>query len=155
MTDDSHRNVELARLRKAHFVARNWRGGELEIGEGDDDSFTPVELLLAAIGGCMAIDVDYITAKRSEAERFVVSIEADKIRDEQGNRLTDIVVTLDVGFPAGEAGDAADQVLASAVQRSRDRICTVARTVSVGTPVATRVVAHDDGAVGEQQEERR
>jgi putative redox protein len=148
MSEQAHRKVELTRLRKARFVARNDRGGELEFGEGDDDAFTPVELLLTAIAGCMAIDVDYITAKRAEAERFLVSIEADKIRDDQGNRLVDLLVALDVGFPLTEAGEAADQVLPSAVQRSRDKICTVGRTVAVGTPVETRVVGHDDGAAG-------
>jgi uncharacterized OsmC-like protein len=148
MSDSDRRNVELTRLRKARFVARNDRGGELEFGEGDDEAFTPVELLLTAIAGCMAIDVDYITAKRAEAERFLVSIGADKIRDDQGNRLVDIVVSLDVGFPMTEAGEAAEEVLPSAVQRSRDRICTVGRTVAVGTPVGTEVVGHDITAHG-------
>jgi putative redox protein len=149
MSDDhTHRNVELTRLRKARFVARNWRGGELEFGEGDDEAFTPVELLLTAIAGGMAIDVDYITAKRAEAERFLVSIGAEKIRDENGNRLTDIVVSLDVGFPLSEGGQAAEEVLPSAVQRSRDKICTVGRTVAVGTPTETRVVGHEDVAAG-------
>jgi uncharacterized OsmC-like protein len=155
MTEPHHRTVELTRLRKARFVARNRRGGELELGEGDDDAFTPVELLLAGIAGCMAMDVDYITAKRAEAERFLVSIGAEKIRDELGNRLTDILVDLDVGFPATEAGDAADGVLASAVQRSRDKICTVARTVSVGTPVATRVMGHSEASAGVPQPSAR
>lgn len=144
----THRNVELRRVRKARFVARNWRGGELELGEGDDEAFTPVELLLTAIAGCMAIDVDYITAKRAEAERFLVSIGAEKIRDEHGNRLTDIVLGLDVGFPGTEEGEAADAVLPSAVQRSRDKICTVGRTVAVGTPVETHVVGHEDAPAG-------
>jgi len=140
MTKENHREVELSRLRKARFVARNVRGGELEFGEGDDEAFTPVELLLTAIAGCSAIDVDYITAKRAEAGRFDVRITAEKIRDDQGNRLTDIVLSFDdVRFPDTEEGAAAEEVLPSAVQRSRDRICTVTRTVAVGTPVATEV----------------
>jgi putative redox protein len=140
MTDENHKEVELSRLRKARFLARNVRGGELEFGEGDDDAFTPVELLLTAIAGCSAIDVDYITAKRAEAGRLDVRITAEKIRDDQGNRLTDIVLRFeDVRFPDTEGGAAAAEVLPSAVQRSRDRICTVARTVIVGTPVATEV----------------
>ena len=140
MTDENHKEVELTRLRKARFLARNVRGGELEFGEGDDEAFTPVELLLTAIAGCSAIDVDYITAKRAEAGRLDVRITAEKIRDDQGNRLTDIVLHFeDVRFPDTEGGAAAEEVLPSAVQRSRDRICTVARTVIVGTPVATEV----------------
>jgi uncharacterized OsmC-like protein len=130
--DDGHREVQLRRLRKARFVATNARGGTLELGEGDDDAFTPVELLLAAIAGCTAIDVDYITAKRAEADSLEVQASGVKVRDEAGNRLEDLVVRL-----------AAGRVLPSAVQRSHDRICTVARTVIVGTPVDMGVVGQD------------
>jgi uncharacterized OsmC-like protein len=142
--DEDRRTVELSRLRKARFLARNVRGGFLEFGEGDDEAFSPVELLLAAIAGCTAIDVDYITAKRAEADRMDVQISAKKIRDDKGNRLTDIHIVFDVDFPETEGGEAADEKLPSAVQRSRDKICTVGRTVSVGAPVTTEVVGHED-----------
>ena len=139
MTEENSRGVELTRLRKARFLARNDRGGELEFGEGDDGAFSPVELLLAAIAGCTAIDVDYITAKRAEADSFVVTVDAQKIRDDQGNRLTDITIRFAVDFPDTEGGTAAREVLPSAVQRSHDRLCTVSRTVEVGTPVEVRI----------------
>jgi putative redox protein len=139
MNEENTRGVELTRLRKARFLARNERGGELEFGEGDDAAFSPVELLLAGIAGCTAIDVDYITAKRAEADSFVVGVEAKRIRDDQGNRLTDIVVRFAVEFPDSDGGAAAREVLPSAVQRSHDRLCTVSRTVEVGTPVAVRI----------------
>jgi uncharacterized OsmC-like protein len=145
MNDENHRQIELTRLRKARFLARNQRGGELEFGEGDDAAFSPVELLLAGIAGCTAIDVDYITAKRAEAESFTVAIGADKIRDEHGNRLTDIVVRFAVGFPDSEGGTAAREVLPAAVQRSHDRLCTVSRTVEVGTPVRVEIEGSEDG----------
>ena len=149
MTDENHKHVEMTRLRKARFLARNGRGGELEFGEGDDAAFTPVELLLTAIAGCSAIDVDYITAKRAEADTFVVTVDADKIRDDQGNRLTDIVVRFAVGFPDSEGGAAAREVMPSAVQRSHDRLCTVSRTVEVGTPVDVRIDAPIDAPEGD------
>ena len=44
-------------------------------------------------------------------------------------------------FPHGEADDAARAVLPEAVRRSHDRLCTVSRTVELGTPVVRRVVA--------------
>ena len=140
MTAENPRGVELTRLRKARFLARNPRGGELEFGEGDDEAFSPVELLLAAIAGCTAIDVDYLTAKRAEAESFTVSIGAEKIRDEHGNRLTDIRLRFDVSFPDTEGGAAARERLPSAVQRSHDRLCTVSRTVEVGAPVEVEIL---------------
>jgi putative redox protein len=129
------RTVELTRIGDHRYKATNWRGGVLPIGEGDDPDFTPVELLLASLAGCAAIDVDYITGKRSQPETFDVHVEGDKIRDEQGNHLTNLRVVFDVTFPAGEAGDAARAVLQSAIEKSRDRICTVSRTVALPSPV--------------------
>ena len=152
MTAENPRGVELTRLRKARFLARNPRGGELEFGEGDDEAFSPVELLLAAIAGCTAIDVDYITAKRAEADSMALSVTADKIRDEHGNRLTDIRIRFEATFPGTDGGAAAREVLPSAVQRSHDRLCTVSRTVEVGTPVAVEVIS---GQADEQEQEHR
>jgi len=69
-----------------------------------------------------------------------VQVRGDKVRDETGNRLEDLAVTIEIAFPEGEAGDAAREVLPSAVERSHDRLCTVSRTVERGTPVAVEVV---------------
>ena len=139
MTDaparDSYRYVDIAKIGDARYLATNRRGGVLPIGEGDDPDFTPVELLLAAIAACTAIDVEYITRKRATSESFSVRSEGDKVRDENGNHLTNLRLVLDVQFPEGEAGDAARAVLPDAIAKSRDRICTVARTVSLGSPV--------------------
>jgi len=132
---DALRWVDLTRIGEHRFKATNRRGGVLPIGEGDDPDFSPVELLLAAIAGCSAIDVDYITGKRSAPSSFDVHVQGDKVRDEDGNHLTNLRVVFDVTFPEGEAGDAARGVLQSAIEKSRDRICTVSRTVALPTPV--------------------
>ena len=132
---ESLRSVELTRIGEHRFKATNRRGGVLPIGEGADPDFTPVELLLAAVAGCAAIDVDYITGKRSAPESYDLHVEGHKVRDDEGNHLTNLRVVFDVTFPEGEAGDAARAVLQSAIERSRDRICTVSRTVSLPTPV--------------------
>ena len=59
--------AELARdpsQRRPHQIgehrwkATNSRGGGVSIGPGDDPDFTPVELLLAALAGCGATDLD-------------------------------------------------------------------------------------------------
>ena len=140
MSNDSTRSIEMTRLEKGSYRATNPRGGRLVLGHGDDDAFTPVELLLAAIAGCSAIDVDFITAKRAEPTRFAVRMSAEKIRDELGNRLTDLVLSFDVEFADDDAGRAAYDVLPRAVQQSHDRLCTVSRTVEIGTPIETRIV---------------
>lgn len=50
--------------RPGKFTVSNDRGARIGIGTGDAD-FTPVELLLAAIGGCTSIDVDILTSRRA------------------------------------------------------------------------------------------
>ncbi|HET8562146.1 MAG TPA: OsmC family protein [Marmoricola sp.] len=132
---DTFRTVELAKMGEGRYKATNRRGGVLPVGRGADPDFTPTELLLAAIAGCSAIDVDLITGKRAQADRFEVHASGEKVRDEQGNRLTGLRLVFDVVFPDGEAGDAARGVLQDAIEKSRDRLCTVSRTVAVGTPV--------------------
>ena len=100
----------------------------------------PVELLLTAIAGCTAIDVDILTSRRAEPDSFIVEADAEKVRDEKGrNLLTDITVTFRIRFPAGEGGDAARTLLPDAVQRSHERLCTVSRTVELGTAVTPRI----------------
>ena len=89
----------------------------------------------------MAIDVDYITAKRAEADRLDVDDRAArKIRDDLGNRMVDLLLEIEAAFPDGEGGDAAREVLARRRRpSSRDRLCTVSRTVTVGSPWRPRV----------------
>jgi uncharacterized OsmC-like protein len=132
---DDSRSVALTRIGTHRFKATNARGGVLPIGDGGDPDFTPVELLLAAIAGCAALDVDYITLKRSEPISFDVHVEGDKVRDDGGNHMTNLKVVFDVTFPGDEGGDAARGVLQSAIEKSRDRICTVSRTVALPSPV--------------------
>jgi uncharacterized OsmC-like protein len=144
MDGSSERKVELVRADKGVYDAVNPRGGRLRVSTGDDADFSPVELLLVAIAGCTAADVDFITAKRAEPEEFVVRVRADKVRGESGNRLEDVRVTFDVRFPDDEGGEAAREVLPEAVRRSHDRLCTVSRTVELGTPIEVVV----EGPVG-------
>ncbi len=129
------RSVELTRIGQGRYKATNRRGGVLPIGSGEDPDFTPVELLLAAIAGCSAIDVDLITGKRATPTSFDVRAEGDKIRDDDGNHLVNLKLVFDVVFPQDEAGDAARGVLQRAIEQSRDRLCTVSRTVALPSPV--------------------
>ena len=53
--------------------------------------------------------------------------------------MTDLTVEMRATFPAGQGGDAARAVLPDALRKSHDRLCTVSRTVEVGTPVTSRL----------------
>jgi putative redox protein len=134
---DSSRSVRIDRVSTGKYVVTNERGGTLPVG-GDD--FTPVELLLAAIGSCTAIDTDTVTSRRAEPTGFTVTVRGDKVSDRQeGNRMTNLSVTFDVTFPEGPEGDEARALLPRTVRLSHDKLCTVSRTVELGTEVRTTI----------------
>ncbi|GAA2029640.1 hypothetical protein GCM10009740_19130 [Terrabacter terrae] len=132
------RRVTLTRDGVGRYTVHNDRGGSITTSSGTDE-LSPVELLLAGIAGCTAVDVDTVTTRRAEPEQFEVEVTADKVRDEHGNHLQDIEVRFRVRFPAGEGGDAAREMLPKLVQRSHDEWCTVSRTVELGQKVTTTI----------------
>ena len=137
MTEDAARSVRIERTSIGKYVVHNVRGGAISVGTGQDDCFTPVELLLAALGGCTAADVDFITSRRAEPTRFVVEVTGDKVRDDAGgNRMQNLAVVFTATFPAGADGDRAREALPRSMRQSHDRLCTVSRTVELGTPVS-------------------
>jgi len=138
-TDSAHRSVTVHRVASGVFTASNSRDGRITFGTGGNADFTPTELLLAAIGGCTAIDVDILTSRRAEPDSFEIEVGAEKVRDDQGNRLAGIVISYRITFPAGEAGEAARAILPDVIAKSHERLCTVGRTVEIGTPVTTRI----------------
>jgi putative redox protein len=140
MTEDTRRQVTISRVAGSEYVVANERGGQITIGSSGGTDFTPVELLLVAIGACTAIDVDILTSRRAEPDSFTVEVGAEKLRDERGrNYLADITVTFRIQFPEGEGGDKARALLPDAVRRSHESLCTVSRTVELGTPVTARI----------------
>ncbi|MEY9842573.1 putative redox protein [Streptacidiphilus sp. EB103A] len=143
MTDNTLRSVTIERTSTGHFTATNARGGTVSFGTGSGPDggtdFTPVELLLAAIGGCTAADVDVATSRHAEPDGFTVTVTGNKISDELGNRMTDLAVAFSIALPDGEPGDRARAILPRAVKTSHDRLCTVSRTVEIGTHVTATV----------------
>jgi uncharacterized OsmC-like protein len=136
MDDQTLRYLDLSLAPDGRYQVTNRRGGVLPIGSGGEGpDFTPVELFLAAMAGCGAIDVGLITGKRARAESFNVRAEGHKIRDEQGNRMVGLKLTFDVTFPDGEDGDRARDFLPRAMEQTRDRLCTVGRTVQLGEQI--------------------
>jgi len=138
-TETTQRSITVERVAAGRFAAVNERGGKIVFGTGGTEDFTPVELLLAALGGCTGIDVDILTSRRAEPESFEIEVGADKVRDDGGNRLTNVEITYRISFPPGADGDKARAILPDAVRQSNNRLCSVGRTVEMPTPITTRV----------------
>lgn len=128
------RFIDLARTSQGSYTVTNRRGGTINLGVGEDPDFTPVELLLAAIAGCSAVDVDFLTSRRSEPEEFTVKAKADKMSSpSEGGFMENMHVEFTVRFGDGEDADKAREILPATITKSRDRLCTVSRTVARGT----------------------
>ncbi|MBD2898006.1 OsmC family protein [Actinomadura nitritigenes] len=104
------------------FQAVNGRGARVAIGDGDTEgAFTPVELLLAALGGCELVTVEPLTAQRGHRmARLAATVQAEKV---ETSRLGTITVTYDVELPEGD--DKAEDVLKAVAKRVHERYCTV------------------------------
>ncbi len=139
-TGTGHRSVSLTRIEKGLYEVRNSRGGVIRCGGGGDtEDFTPVELFLTAMAACGGSDVDWMTSRLAEPEVYELVAQGVKTKDDGGNYLEDILVTLRARFPEGPDGDKARERLPSAMARSHDRLCTVTQTVTRGTPVEVRL----------------
>ena len=131
----SPRSVTLTRDSLGVYTAANAEGATLQFGRGEG-LLGPVELLLAAVAGCSSIDVDHMTTRRAEPDRFEVTASADHVHDsDEGNILQNIRVLFDLAFPIGEDGDKARARIASALAISHDKECTVSRTIEAPTSV--------------------
>ena len=137
-TGPGHRSISMGRSGSGTYLVTNARGGTISIGSGESDDFTPVELLLTAIAGCSAVDVDFITSRLAEPTAFTVTAGGEKLRDELGNHMGEIEVSFRVRFPDGDEGDRARERLPRAIAQSHDRLCTVSRSVQLGTPIHMR-----------------
>ncbi|MBN6053886.1 OsmC family protein [Nonomuraea sp. RK-328] len=123
-------NVRVERTDDGGFRATNARGAEVRMGGGDEDGvFTPVELLLAAVGGCNIVTVEPLTAQRGHRlVRLAMTVEAEKV---QPNLLGPLTITYDVELPSEEAGE----VYRAVAERVHEKYCTVSRSLQEGTEV--------------------
>jgi len=137
MTNDSKRTVTMTRESEGVYVATNAAGDSLTFGQGVG-MLSPVELLLAAIAGCSSIDVDAMTSRRSEPQKFNVTATADKVSKDGASILENIAIEWDLLFPEGADGDKARARVSAALKSSKEKTCTVSRTVEAGVPVEFR-----------------
>ncbi|GAA4571033.1 OsmC family protein [Planotetraspora kaengkrachanensis] len=110
------------------FVARNDRGAEITIGTSEG-VFSPLELLLAAVGGCNIMTVEPLTAQRGHRlVRLAVDVTSEKAAP---TLLESVTVTYDVEPPSEESRE----VFEAVAQRVHERHCIVSRSLERGTEV--------------------
>ncbi len=121
--------IEVNRLNAPfHFVAMNENGCTLEMdsllsGESPK-GLTPMQLLLAAAGGCSGIDiVDILTKQRLKVEDLKISID--------GERQKEVVPALfeKIHLHFKIYGDIPHEKAERAVNLSMEKYCSVAKTL--------------------------
>lgn len=127
--------VEVRRSGQQSFTATNGRGGRVAIGvDGAPDSFTPGELLLAAIAGCSAVTSENLVTRRL-GESAEVTVHADRSKDPADpHRFSEVRVSFDVDLSVLENVDDREKLI-GLVRRAIEQQCTVSRSVEQGTPI--------------------
>lgn len=111
------------------YLARNADGVTIEFGV--EGTFSSVELLLAALGGCNIVTVEPLTAKRGHRlAKLAATASAEKVKP---NQLGPITLAYDVELPPGD--DEAGEVFHQVAERVHERHCTVTGTLEASTPV--------------------
>ncbi len=116
--------------------ALNTRGGELPIGTGwEGSTFNPIEMLLAAIGGCAAIDFTTVLARRGHPLAGLdIEVRGRRASDER-------LEAVEVRYALPEGSDVDEEDIEVARRLTADVLCTVSRTVQHSSPVEYLVVA--------------
>ncbi len=123
--------ITLSRQNDAvHFIAKNEQDtvmhidGSPEIG-GENKGFRPMQMLLAALGGCSSIDVVSILKKQRQVlEAFDIEIDGEREAGKEPSLFQDILVTFKL---TGASLD--PEKVKKAVVLSMDKYCSVAKTL--------------------------
>ncbi|MCE3259200.1 MAG: hypothetical protein K0S12_841 [Bacteroidetes bacterium] len=112
-----------------HMEAMNEDGntitmdGAATIG-GHNKGFRPMQLLLAAVGGCSAIDIILILKKqKQEIESFEVEVDGEREKIEEYSLFRDIVLHFKMKGKIDR--DKAER----AIKLSLDKYCSVSKTL--------------------------
>jgi putative redox protein len=105
---------------------------------GEESGFRPTQLLLAAVGGCTAIDVIMILKKqRQEIESFEVEVDGEKEKIEEYSLFRNIVLHYKLKGKIDR--DKAER----AIQLSLDKYCSVSKTLEPTAKITFRLSLND------------
>ncbi|WP_299459139.1 OsmC family protein [uncultured Microscilla sp.] len=120
--------IEIERLNDAfHMEATNERGNKIQLDSsaasgGHDLGFSPMQLMLAGIGGCSTIDiVDIMKKQRENLQDIKVTVTAEREKDKTPALFASIHLHYRL------FGDVNKEKAQRAVELSMDKYCSVAK----------------------------
>ncbi|TAF65209.1 MAG: OsmC family peroxiredoxin [Cytophagales bacterium] len=133
--------IEIKRLDEAFLMeARNENGNTLQMDStiangGSEQGFRPMQMLLAALGGCSAIDVIHIL-KKQHADLEDIRIEVEGMREEGATPSLFKDIHLRFYVKGGLSKEKAQR----AVELSMEKYCSVAKTLEPTAKISYEVV---------------
>ncbi len=128
--------ITIDHLQDLHMEAQNEEGGKIrmdgktEIG-GIEGGFSPMQLLLAGIGGCSAIDIIGILEKQKQPlEDLQVIVDGDK--QSAGTYSEFKTIRLKFIF----TGDLEDKKVERAINLSLEKYCSVSKALEKGSEIS-------------------
>jgi len=128
--------ITIDHLDDLHMEAQNEEGGKIrmdgntEIG-GLEGGFSPMQLLLAGIGGCSAIDIIGILKKQKQPlEDLQVLVDGDK----QSAGTFSEFKTIQLNFIF--TGDLEEKKVKRAIELSLEKYCSVSKALEKGSDIS-------------------
>ena len=137
-------DVRVTWVQGEQFVASGGGGHSIVLDAPDGrvtwQGFKPSELLLAALGGCTAVDViDILRKKRQRVSGLRVTVRGEQ-RDEHPRAFERIVVHFEV-----RGQGVAEAAVERAIGLSEERYCSVAATLRGVAEITTSFTIVEDG----------
>lgn len=136
--------ITIDHLNDMHMEAQNEEGGLIrmdgstEIG-GLEGGFSPMQLLLAGVGGCSAIDIIGILKKqRQDLQDLKVEVEGDRQSVEEYSEFTDIHIKYTF------TGDLDPDKVERAINLSLDKYCSVSKTLEKTSDITHSYEIHNN-----------
>lgn len=127
--------ITIDHLNDLHMEAQNEEGGLIrmdgttEIG-GLEGGFSPMQLLLAGVGGCSAIDIIGILEKQKQ-DLQDLKVEVDGNRQNKGTYSEFTTIHINYIF----TGDLDDKKVERAINLSLDKYCSVTKTLEKNSEI--------------------
>ena len=123
---DANRRLSLVANEDGTVVVTNRHGTQITVDLHGKSGLTPLEMLLAALGSCSAVDiVELMRKQRDPVTPLAVDVEG--LKDDQ--RMQWLRVTYHVG------AEVDDRKFGRARSKTAEDLCTVSRTLTHGCPV--------------------